>query len=320
MNTNRLLALTSAVLLLAGAGSAQDPSRIVIRTTALVSGLFVLSGGGANTGVSAGDDGVLVIDPKAAVAVEKLKAALSAIDRRAPRLVLDTNWHFDHADGNEALAAMGAVVIAHPRSRPPMLAEQRITETTPPIVVPPYRAGALPVVTLDEPAVIHFNGDEIAVIHVPAAHSDGDLAFHFRKANVLFTGDMFFPAGDFYIHYGGGGTSAGMLRAADRLLTIADAQTRIIPGHGPVCTRADLAAARDFVAAARERVRALVARRLTADQVAAADPLRDLFAPSPSVPPAAWARLIYKELTGEMPADSAARGPVALLERVEVRD
>jgi glyoxylase-like metal-dependent hydrolase (beta-lactamase superfamily II) len=85
---------------------------------------------------------------------------------------------------------MGATVIAHPRSRAHMLAEQRITELDPPIVVPPYRRGGLPVVTLDEPAVIAFNGEEIAVIHVPAAHSDGDLAYYFRTANVLFTGDL----------------------------------------------------------------------------------------------------------------------------------
>ena len=270
---------------------------ITIRTTKVLNGLFVLSGGGANVGVSVGEDGVLIIDAKAAAAVDALKSALAAIDPRPPRIVLDTNWHFDHADGNEAMAAMGAAVVAHPRSRPHMLAEQRITEIEPPIVVPAYRWGALPVVTLDEPAVVHFNGDEIAVIHVPAAHSDGDLAYYFRKANVLFTGDLFFPAGDFFIHYGGGGTSAGMVRAADRFLALANEETRVVPGHGPVCRRADIVASRAFMVAVRERIQTLVAKGQTVEQVVEADPLRDLFTGSPSVSPSRWARLVYEELT-----------------------
>jgi cyclase len=302
--------------------TAQDPSKITIRTTKVLDGLFVLSGGGANVGVSVGEDGVLLVDAKAAVAVDKLKAALAAIDPRPPRIVLDSNWHFDHADGNEAMAAMGATVIAHPNSRPHMLAEQRISEADPAIVVPPYKRGALPVVTLDEPAVIYFNGEEIAVIHVPAAHSDGDLAYYFRKANVLFTGDLFFPAGDFFIHYGGGGTSAGMVRAADRFLALVNDETRIVPGHGPVCKPADLVAAKAFMVAVRDRIQALIAKGQTAEQVVKADPLRDVFAKNPSNPPATWARLVYEELTQAQKrqrpysAPSAAVGSTRTIPRI----
>jgi len=277
--------------------SAQDAARIQIRTTKVVENLFVLSRGGANIGVSLGEDGVLMVDAGAAVAVDRVKAAVAALDPRPPRIVLDTNWHFDHADGNEAMTALGATVVAHPKSRPHMLAEQRITELEPALVVPPYRRGALPVVTLDEPAAIHFNGEEIAVIHVPAAHSDGDLAYYFRKANVLFTGDLFFPAGDFFIHFSGGGTIAGMIRAADRFLTLANEETRIVPGHGPVCRRADVVSARAFLAVVRDRIQTLIAKGQSVEQVVKADPLRDLFAGSPTPPPSTWARLIYEELT-----------------------
>jgi glyoxylase-like metal-dependent hydrolase (beta-lactamase superfamily II) len=291
-----LLVAGGVAVLLGVSLFAQEAARITIRTTKVLDGVFLLSGGGANVGVSVGEDGVLMVDAKAAVGVEPLKVALAALDPRPPRIVLNTNWHFDHADGNEAMAAMGATVIAHPRSRPHMLVEQRITEMEPAIVVPPYRRGALPVVTLDEPAVIHFNGEEIAVIHVPAAHSDGDLAYYFRKANVLFTGDLFFPAGDFFIHFGGGGTSAGMVRAADRFLSLVNEETRIIPGHGPVCRRADIVAARAFMVAIRDRIQALITKGQSVEVVVKADPLRDLFPTSPAVPPATWARLIYEEL------------------------
>jgi len=174
---------------------AQDPAKIQIRTAAITDGIFVLAGAGANIGASVGEDGVLLIDDGVVPAGEKVNAALAALDPRPPRIVLNTNWHFDHADGNEAFAAQGAIVMAHPLSRPHMLIEQRITELDPVLVVKPYRRGALPAVTMDEPTSIHFNGDEVAAVHVPTAHSDGDLAYYFRTANVLFTGDLFFPAG-----------------------------------------------------------------------------------------------------------------------------
>ena len=267
-----------------------------IRTTAVAAGLSVLSGAGANIAVSVGEDGVLLVDDGVVPANEGVRAAIAALDTRPPRIVLNTNWHYDHADGNEAFAALGATVIAHQLSRPHMLAEQRITELEPTLVVAPYRRGALPVVTVDEPATIHFNGEEIAAIHVPDAHSDGDLAFFFRRANVIFTGDLFFPAGDLFIHYTGGGTTDGMIRAADRILALANDETRIVPGHGPVCRRADVMAARTFLAAIRDRIQALMERGQTVEQVVAANPLQDLFAAQPSVPPARWARLVYEDL------------------------
>ena len=284
---------------------AQEAGRVQVRTTKVLEGLFVLSGGGANIGVSVGEDGVLMVDAGIARAVGQVKAAVAALDPRPPRIVLDTNWHYDHSDGNEAMAALGATIVAHPRSRPHMLAEQRITELEPAIVVPPCRRAALPVVTLDEPATIYFNGDEIGVIHVPAAHSDGDLAYYFRRANVLFTGDLFFPAGDFFIHYSGGGTLAGMIRAADRFLALVNEETRVVPGHAdwrpggsPICRRADLTSGRAFLVTIRDRIEARLAKGESLEQVVKADPLRDLFIGSPTPPATLWARLVYEELAG----------------------
>ena len=293
-----LLATGCLAAMLHGPASAQEAARAGLRTDKVVGGLFVLSGAGANVGVSIGDDGVLMVDAGIARAVGQVKAAVAALDPRPPRIVLDTNWHFDHADGNEAMAGLGATVVAHPKSRPHMLAEQRIAELEPAIVVPPYGRAALPVVTLDEPATVHFNGDDIAVLHVPAAHSDGDLAYYFRTANVLFTGDLFFPAGGFFIHYGGGGTLAGMIRAADRFLALVNDETRIVPGHGAVCRRADLVAGRAFLVAIRDRIQALIAKGEGVEEVVKGDPLRDLFVGSPNPSPAVWARLVYQELSG----------------------
>jgi glyoxylase-like metal-dependent hydrolase (beta-lactamase superfamily II) len=107
---------------------AQDPARIQVRTATITDGLFVLTGAGAHIGVSVGEDGVLLVDDGMVPASQQVKAAVTALDARPPRIVLNTNWHYDHADGNEAMALQGATVIAHRLSRPHMLAEQRITE------------------------------------------------------------------------------------------------------------------------------------------------------------------------------------------------
>jgi len=308
MRHRRRLVLVSACALavLSTAVGAQHPARIQIQTTKVADRIAVLAGAGANIGVSVGEDGVLLVDDGVVPATDKVKAALSVLDARPPRIVLNTNWHYDHADGNEAFAGRGAVVMAHRLSRPHMLAEQRITELDPVLVVQPYRRRALPVVTIADATTIHFNGEEIAAIHVPTAHSDGDLAYYFRKANVLFTGDLFFPAGSFFIHFSGGGTLAGMIRAAGRFVAITDVQTRIVPGHGPVSGRADLVATREFLVAVRDRIQGLIAKGQTVEQVVSADPLKDLFIGRQGVPTSLWARLIFEELTaGKAPNESA---------------
>jgi len=297
MQVGRTLLSAIVAVVLCGSLSAQDASDIRIRTVKVTDDIAVLSGAGANIGVSVGEDGILLVDDGMVPAVEKVRAAIAALDPRPVRIVLNTNWHFDHADGNEAFAAGGATVMAHRLSRPHMLAEQRITELDPALVVAPYRRAALPVVTIDDSTTIHFNREEIAVVHVPAAHSDGDLAYYFREANVLFTGDLLFPVGIPFIHFSGGGTVAGMIRAADRILALADDRTRIVPGHGPVSGRADVQKARDLLVTIRDRIQALIAAGRSVDDVVAANPLQDLYEGRPeSVPPERLARLVYEDL------------------------
>jgi cyclase len=292
-----ILTGASLVVGLAGPLLAQDQDRIQVRTIPIASGVSMLTGAGANIGVSIGNDGILLIDDGVIQRSAKVQAAVAALDPRPVKLVLNTNWHYDHADNNGVFAAAGAVVLAHPTSRSHMLTEQRITELDPVLVVPPYKPEALPVVTIDEPTVIHFNGDEIAVLHVEHAHSDGDLAYYVRKADVLFTGDLLFPVGIPFIHFSGGGTVAGMIRAADRILTVAGDHTTIVPGHGPVSGRAEVQAARDLLVTIRARIQALINAGRTADEVVAANPLQDLYTGRrESVSPERLARLVYEDL------------------------
>jgi glyoxylase-like metal-dependent hydrolase (beta-lactamase superfamily II) len=220
---------------------------------------------------------VLLVDDGLPQLVDKVTAAVAALSPRPIRIVLNTNWHFDHADGNERLAASGAVVIAHANSRAHMLLEQRLPEFDSALVIPPYRTRALAVVTSGDSLIIHFNGDEIRAFHVPDAHSDGDLLIQFRNANVLHTGDLFFPNAIPFIHFSGGGTIEGAIRGAERIFELADSSTRVIPGHGPVSRRDDVRAYRDLLVAVRDRLIHLIEAGKTVDEVLAANPLADLY-------------------------------------------
>lgn len=282
MSTHCRRRLVEAVaLLMVGVCShvvgAQDFEKIQIESIKIAEGIYMLKGYGGNIGVSVGDDGVLLIDDEFPQLVDKIKAAVARLSSQPIRIVLNTNWHFDHADGNERLAQAGAVVIAHENSRAHMLVEQRFPELDPGVTIPPYRKAALPIVTFGDSLTVHFNGDEIRAVHLANAHSDGDLVFQFKKGNVLHTGDLFFPNAIPFINFSAGGSVEGMVRAADRILEMTDANTRVIPGHGPVSSRDDVRASRDLLVTVRDRLVQLIEAGKTVDEVVAANPLADLY-------------------------------------------
>jgi glyoxylase-like metal-dependent hydrolase (beta-lactamase superfamily II) len=280
--------VAALAVLVAGSAAAQDPAKIQIKTTRLSDSIHVLSGQGANITALTGEQGVLLIDDGSPGLVERasrgpfadnIKAAVATISLRPIRIILNTSWHYDHADANEGLAGAGAVVIAHERSRARLLmTDQRVPELDPALRFPIYDGNALPVVTFADALVIRFNGEEISAIHIPSAHSDGDVMYRLSNANVLVTGDLFFPNAIPFINFSGGGTIDGVIRAADLILEGTDANTRIVPGHGPVSTRADVKAYRDLMSTIRDRFAAVIASGKSVDEAVAANPLADLYA------------------------------------------
>ena len=203
MNKRFAIVLLAA---LAVPASAQDPEA-QLRTEQVAPGIYVLYGSGGNIGVSAGPDGLFLIDDQYAVLTPRVTEALAKIAPEPPRFVLNTHWHGDHTGGNENLADKGSLIVAHDNVRQRMSTEQfskffdRATPASP--------GKALPVVTFNDSVSFHLNGDEIRGMHVAHAHTDGDVFIHFRKANVIHTGDLVFAGLYPFIDLDSGGSVDG---------------------------------------------------------------------------------------------------------------
>ncbi len=251
------LAFSSAILSTPAALAQQDFSKVEIKTTKLTDTAYMMTGAGGNLGLSVGEDAVFLIDDQFAPLSEKITAAIAQITSKPVRFILNTHWHFDHTGGNENFGKAGAILVAHDNVRKRMNSEQfieflRMTEKAAP-------RAALPVVTFAAGLTFHLNGDEIRVIHVPRAHTDGDAIVHFVKSDVIHMGDTYFNGFYPFIDTSSGGTVDGVVAAADQVLAIATDKTKIIPGHGPLSNKAELKVYRDMLATISARVKKMIA-------------------------------------------------------------
>ena len=241
------LAMASVVL------AQQDLSKVEVKTEKLTDTIYMLVGAGGNVAVSAGPDAVFVIDDQFAPMAPKLKAAMARISSKPVQFILNTHFHFDHTGGNEIFAGEGALIVAHDNVRRRMSSEQFMSFIGARQAASPKQA--LPVVTVASQISFHLNGEEVQAFHVPAAHTDGDMVVHFRGSNVVHMGDTFFNGMYPFIDGSSGGTADGVVAAADRVLALANDQTRIIPGHGPLASKADLLAYRNMLATVAQRIK-----------------------------------------------------------------
>jgi glyoxylase-like metal-dependent hydrolase (beta-lactamase superfamily II) len=192
---------------------AQDFDKVELKTTAVGGSVHAIFGRGGNIGVSAGEDGVFLIDDQFAPLSDKIKAEVAALGAGEVRFIVNTHWHFDHTGGNEIFGADGALIVAHDNVRERMSVDQFIAAFD--REVPASPKVALPVVTFDDGVTFHLNGDTIRVIHVPHAHTDGDAIVHFSTANVIHAGDTVWTSGYPFIDTGSGGSIDGVIAAAD---------------------------------------------------------------------------------------------------------
>jgi cyclase len=292
-------ALALSVLLAGAPALAQQPRpQPEIRIERIAPGVAVLFGRGGNIGVSYGADGNVLIDDQYAPATERVVTAVRTLDADPIRFVLNTHWHGDHTGGNENLGRGGTVIVAHDNVRIRMTMEQLVRGEQ----VPPSPAGALPVITFSEDLTFHLNGDEIAAHHVDHAHTDGDSLIYWRRANVLHMGDTYFNGLLPFIDLDSGGSIDGAIAAVETGLRIANEETRIIPGHGPMARRADLVRYRDMLVALRDRVGQGIAAGRTLEQIKG-ERLADGYGPPDGfISPDALIETIYRSLRNP-PAD-----------------
>jgi glyoxylase-like metal-dependent hydrolase (beta-lactamase superfamily II) len=263
----------------------------------IAAGVYMLQGLGGNIGLSVGKDDAFIIDDQYAPLSAKIKAAVATVTPKPVRFVVNTHWHFDHTGGNEAMAGSGAIIFAHENTRRRMSTEQFVQALN--IRVPASPSAALPVITFSDTITFYTNDDTVRTFHVANAHTDGDAIIVFRKANVIHMGDTFFNGRYPLIDVSSGGSLPGMIAAANTGLAMSNAETRFIPGHGPLATRADLVRYRDMLVAVRDRVGGLIGQQRTLPQILAAKPLADFDAQwgNGNIKPDQFLTIVYGSLT-----------------------
>jgi cyclase len=305
MFAHRTFRLTSFVLpliLIIGIGTcseAQDFDKAQIKTEKIKGDIFLLIGPGGNIGVSAGKESVLLIDDQYAPLTDKLKAAIAVISNKPIQFVINTHWHQDHTSGNENLRQAGAIIVAHENVRKRLSTEQVLEAFK--MTIPPSPKAALPVITFTQDMTFHLNGDEIYVFHPEPAHTDGDAIIYFRKSNVIHLGDIFFNGMYPFIDTSAGGSIDGMIAAVARVLQICNAETKVIPGHGPVSDKAGLEGYRKMLVTVRDRIARQIKEGKTIDEVVASQPTQD-FDPALGggfLKPELFVQIVYSSLINE---------------------
>ena len=284
--------LSVLITILAASGQAdaqRNWDEVVVEAHPVVGNIYMLTGSGGNIGVSVGDDGILIVDDQYAPLADKIKAALRGLHTGPLKFVLNTHFHGDHVGGNP-IFGMEATIVAHTNVRKRVSTpQQRGVQTIPAMVEDGW-----PVITYDEAVSIHFNGEEIRLVHIPDGHTDNDSYVYFTGSDVIHMGDTFFNGRFPFVDLRSGGTVAGLIRNIGHVLEMIGPDTRVIPGHGDLGDRAALQTYHDMLVATTEAVRAMMAEGTTLDEIKAAG-LPEEWAgyASDFVPEARWIETIH---------------------------
>lgn len=256
----RMATAAAAVLvLLPQTASAQrDFSDVRVTPHHVAGTVYYLEGAGGHVVVSAGDDGVVMVDDQFAPLTDRLIAAVRTITSDEIRFLINTHVHGDHTGGNANIAALGIPILARDEVRVRLMASQPEL--------------ALPVVTFSDNITVHLNDEDMEVIILPPAHTDGDSYIYFRGSDVIAAGDAYRTTNFPYIDLENGGSLDGTIEALGILAGLAGPDTQIVPGHGVVSTREDVIEFRDMTLDVTARVAEMIERGMSYEQVAAARP------------------------------------------------
>ena len=246
-----------------------------IQSQKVADGLYVLFGIGGNIAVSIGEDGVLIVDDQLPQVMDKIEAAISKIGGGKIDYAINTHWHFDHAEGNNALGPKGTTIVAHSNARADMRQGGIVNMVVAKYNQQPYPKEALPVFTYDEGMQIHFNEGEIDLRNFSSAHTNGDTVVIFKAQNAVHMGDVFNNAGYPFIDVDSGGSIDGMINFCEQTLNISTEDTIVIPGHGPVTNTATLGRYVAMLKTVRDRVALMIAEGKSMEEVVSAKPTAD---------------------------------------------
>jgi len=280
-------ALLTAVLLSLAmfARAQQDFSKVEIKTIQVAKNIYMLQGAGGNIGVSVGPDGLLIVDDQFAPLADKIEAALKQLNPGRLKFVLNTHFHGDHTGGN-AHFGRDAHIIAHANVR------KRLGGG------PGEAKPGLLIITFDDSLSVHFNGEEIRVIHVPPGHTDSDSLIHFTGANVVHMGDSFFSGRFPNIDLGGGGDVRGYIRNVEEAMKKLPPDAKLIPGHGPLSTAKELKEFHEMLVETSDIVGKAIAAGKTLDQIKADGlPARWKSWEAPTLGTSRWLEILHQGLT-----------------------
>jgi glyoxylase-like metal-dependent hydrolase (beta-lactamase superfamily II) len=251
-----------------------DYSKLEIKTTDLGRGVYLLGWQGGDSLILVGDEGVLLVDTSVAAMGDKIRAAIAKVSDKPIKFIINTHAHADHFGANEALAKGGASIVAHDNLRERMAKGQYLAAFNQ--TIPPSPPAALPTLTYADAMTLHFDGETIQLFHPPNAHTDNDTLVHFKRANVIHAsgtigGDGGYP----FFDMSSGGSLAGTIVAEDKMLSLADAQTRIVADEGDPASTETLKASRDMLVTLRARVQKLIDEGKSENEVVAAKPTKD---------------------------------------------
>lgn len=278
---------------------ADDFSKVEFRAVAVVDGITMLQGAGGNIGVLSGADGLLVIDDDYSALGLKLKQALNQIDDKGVRFLLNTHWHSDHSGNNQLLGTDGAIIIAHENVRRQLQSGGVVKAFG--MEVPPADAAALPVITYTDKMTVHWNDKALVLEHIGPAHTDGDTVIYFYSGETLVavqTGDLFFNGFYPFIDSSSGGSALGMVKGVAQILNNIDDSVAVIPGHGPLASRADLEQFYQFMDVVVGRIAGLKNAGKSRQQVIDSNPVGEFEAQwgDGFLPTEKWVGIVYDSL------------------------
>ncbi len=269
-----------------------------VKITPLKNNIHMLvSPQGGNIVTSTGEDGTFIIDDQLGGRSEIIEAAVKSINDQDIKFILNTHYHFDHSGGNEFFGAKNALIVAHDNVRKRLSTRQFITYFKREML--PLSKAGLPTLTFAHDMTFHYNGSSINIIHIPAAHTDGDAVAHFTDENIIVAGDLIFNGMYPFIDIEHGGSVMGIIAGLDVLLTLADDKTVIVPGHGPLMNKSGLQTYRQTLATIAEHIKSAIKDGKTREQTIAAKPTQEFDATLGKgfIGPDAFVSFLYDDLS-----------------------